>query len=219
MGKIPVELRNTIAENIRTCRRAFFPGRGGGKKCAEAFGVSPQQWSLWERAMRTPDELRLRQIADFFGVQQEWLRRNNSGKYPSGKDLAPQDPASHSEQLAEKHRKWTQIRNADPVQMAASRPAEQEPPESADRVTACHPNIPPMDCIATAMYSRANVELQGFLPPQFNAAIHLTDSAAAAVGTLFHETRMLARSLAGFDCFVRIEVYCNLANPIVVKAY
>lgn len=59
-----------------------FPGRGGGKKCAESFGVSPQQWSPWERGMRTPDELRLSQIADFFGVTVEFLRRDNSTRKP-----------------------------------------------------------------------------------------------------------------------------------------
>lgn len=80
MGKIPNELRETIARNIRDCRMKKFPGRGGGKKCAESFGVSPQQWSPWERGMRTPDELRLSQIADFFGVTVEFLRRDNSVK-------------------------------------------------------------------------------------------------------------------------------------------
>lgn len=78
MGKIPNELRETIARNIRECRYKKYPGRGGGKKCAEAFGVSPQQWSPWERGMRTPDELRLSQIANFFGVTVEYLRRDNS---------------------------------------------------------------------------------------------------------------------------------------------
>lgn len=78
MGKIPNELRETIARNIRECRLKKFPGRGGGKKCAEAFGVSPQQWSPWERGMRTPDELRLSQIASFFGVTVEFLRRDNN---------------------------------------------------------------------------------------------------------------------------------------------
>lgn len=76
MGKIPSELRETIARNIRECRLQKFPGRGGGKKCAEAFGVSPQQWSPWERGMRTPDELRLAQIAEFFDVTVEDLRRD-----------------------------------------------------------------------------------------------------------------------------------------------
>ena len=48
MGKIPENLRQIIAANIRACRMKKYPGRGGGKKCAEAFGVSPQQWSPWE---------------------------------------------------------------------------------------------------------------------------------------------------------------------------
>lgn len=80
MGKIPNELRVTIAKNIRDCRMKKFPGRGGGKRCAEAFGVSPQQWSPWERGMRTPDELRLSQIAKFFGVTVEFLRRDHTVK-------------------------------------------------------------------------------------------------------------------------------------------
>lgn len=82
MGKIPNELRETIARNIRDCRMKKFPGRGGGKKCAESFGVSPQQWSPWERGMRTPDELRLSQIAEFFGVTVEFLRRDNTVRKP-----------------------------------------------------------------------------------------------------------------------------------------
>ncbi len=84
MGKIPDELRETIARNIRECRIKKYPGRGGGKKCAEAFGVSPQQWSPWERGMRTPDELRLGQIAEFFGVTVEYLRRDNRPKQKQG---------------------------------------------------------------------------------------------------------------------------------------
>ncbi len=84
MGRIPDELRKTIAANIRAERVKNFPGRGGGKKCAEAFShyigrnVSPQQWSPWERGMRTPDESRLQQIADFFDTTVENLRRNTS---------------------------------------------------------------------------------------------------------------------------------------------
>lgn len=69
-------------ERCKHNRRKKFPGRGGGKKCAESFGVSPQQWSPWERGMRTPDELRLSQIADFFGVTVEFLRRDNSVRKP-----------------------------------------------------------------------------------------------------------------------------------------
>lgn len=86
MGKIPNELRETIARNIRECRMKKFPGRGGGKKCAESFGVSPQQWSPWERGMRTPDELRLSQIAEFFDVTVEYLRRDNSARFAEPKN-------------------------------------------------------------------------------------------------------------------------------------
>ncbi len=75
MGRIPDELRQIIAANIRAERMKKFPGRGGGKRCAEAFGVSPQQWSPWERGMRTPDEFRLQQLADFFCVTVEHMRR------------------------------------------------------------------------------------------------------------------------------------------------
>lgn len=94
MGKIPNELRETIAHNIRECRLKKFPGRGGGKKCAEAFGVSPQQWSPWERGMRTPDELRLSQIAAFFGVTVEYLRRDNSAPREMSAESASSVPGS-----------------------------------------------------------------------------------------------------------------------------
>ncbi|MCD8141424.1 MAG: helix-turn-helix transcriptional regulator [Planctomycetaceae bacterium] len=77
MGRIPEELRQTIAQNIRTCRMNKFPGRGGAKLCAQAFGVSPQQWSPWERGLRIPDETRLRKIAEFFGVDVDYLRKNH----------------------------------------------------------------------------------------------------------------------------------------------
>lgn len=83
MGKIPDELRATIARNIRNCRQKMFPGRGGQKKCAAAFSlhveknVSPQQWSPWERGLRTPDEVRLEQMAKFFGVTVEFLRKDH----------------------------------------------------------------------------------------------------------------------------------------------
>ena len=82
MGRIPQALRETIARNIRNCRLTKYPGRGGGKQCAEAFSryigknISPQQWSPWERGMRTPDETRLEQIAAFFGKTVEYMRRD-----------------------------------------------------------------------------------------------------------------------------------------------
>lgn len=99
MGKIPNELRETIARNIKENRQKKFPGRGGGKKCAEAFGVSPQQWSPWERGKRTPDELRLKQIADFFGVTVEDLRRDNR-KEPTKATPPPPRDSPHNEGMA-----------------------------------------------------------------------------------------------------------------------
>ncbi|MCC8165460.1 MAG: helix-turn-helix domain-containing protein [Planctomycetes bacterium] len=77
MGKTPAHLRQTIAKNIRQCRLDKYPGRGGSKKCAEDFGVSPQQWSPWENGKRTPDEVRLEQIAVFFGTTVEWIRTDH----------------------------------------------------------------------------------------------------------------------------------------------
>ena len=78
MTRIPQRLRETIARNIRAWRKKKYPGRGGAKLCAEDFGVSQQQWSPWERGLRTPDELRLQQIADFFGTTVELLRRDTN---------------------------------------------------------------------------------------------------------------------------------------------
>lgn len=76
MGKIPDDLRQIIADNIRKCRMKKFPGRGGGKKCAEAFEVSPQQWSPWECGKRTPGEDKMKQIAEFFNVSVAFLRQD-----------------------------------------------------------------------------------------------------------------------------------------------
>lgn len=84
MGKMPNALRENIARNIRDCRLKNFPGRGGGKRCAESFGVSPQQWSPWESGKRTPDELRLEQIANFFSTTVEWFRRDHRHEQPQG---------------------------------------------------------------------------------------------------------------------------------------
>lgn len=88
MGRIPNELRHTIAANIRAARKKRFPGRGGSMKCAEAFSqfigkrISPQQWSPWERGSRTPDEYRLQQMAEFFGITVEDLRRDTEPAIP-----------------------------------------------------------------------------------------------------------------------------------------
>ncbi len=90
MGKVPVDLRKNIATNIRTCRSGRYPKWGGSKKCAEDFGVSPQQWSQWESGKHMPDEYRMMQIADFFGVSTEFLRRDNS--VPGKETVEPRKP-------------------------------------------------------------------------------------------------------------------------------
>ncbi len=82
MGRIPGTLRETIGRNIKDCRLKKYPGRGGAKRCAEEFGVSPQQWSPWERGFRTPDESRLGEIAAFFGVTVAYLREDHSEPEP-----------------------------------------------------------------------------------------------------------------------------------------
>lgn len=79
MGKVPVDLRRNIAANIKNCRVAKYPMWGGAKLCAQAFGVTQQQWSQWERGAHMPDEYHMMQLASFFGVSTEWLRRDNSG--------------------------------------------------------------------------------------------------------------------------------------------
>lgn len=89
MGRVPQKLREIIAANIRECRLKKFPGQGGSKKCALAFGVSPQQWSPWERARRTPDEMRLSQLADFFGVTVDHLRHSHVPKPPTAPAAKP----------------------------------------------------------------------------------------------------------------------------------
>lgn len=92
MGKVPVDLRNNIATNIRRCRSNRFPKRGGSKQCAQAFGVSPQQWSQWERGRHMPDEYRMIELAKFFGVSTEYLRRDNAAASaaPLGECRKPQ---------------------------------------------------------------------------------------------------------------------------------
>jgi transcriptional regulator with XRE-family HTH domain len=78
MGKVPGDLRKNIAANIRDCRSKQYPRWGGSKLCAQDFGVSPQQWSQWERGTHMPDEFRMIEIARFFDVSTEYLRRDNT---------------------------------------------------------------------------------------------------------------------------------------------
>ncbi len=73
MTQVPQIIRTTIAQNIRRHRLQKYPGRGGAKACAAAFGVSPQQWSPWERGVRTPSEPYLRRLAEFFDTTVEEL--------------------------------------------------------------------------------------------------------------------------------------------------
>jgi transcriptional regulator with XRE-family HTH domain len=68
MSLNPQELRAIIAANIREMRMKKFPGRGGAKKCALSYGVSPQQWSPWERGTRTPGEAHMHRLSAFFQV-------------------------------------------------------------------------------------------------------------------------------------------------------
>lgn len=85
MGRIPASLRRIIGDNIHACRVEKHPERGGAKKCAEALGVSPQQWSPWERGFRTPDELHLERIAAYFGKTVEYMRRDNRQPEPDAR--------------------------------------------------------------------------------------------------------------------------------------
>lgn len=90
MGKVPVDLRKNIAVNIRHCRYIRYPMRGGAKKCAAAFGVSPQKWSQWECGKHMPDEYRMMKLAEFFDVSTEYLRRDNrDADDPHGGDRKP----------------------------------------------------------------------------------------------------------------------------------
>lgn len=62
------EQRDAVAEVIWALRRSRYPEHGGARRAAGDFGVSPTQWSQWETGKRMPGRLRLRQLAQFFGV-------------------------------------------------------------------------------------------------------------------------------------------------------
>jgi len=78
MGGETKELRFIVGENIKYCREQAYPGMGGSKECAEAFGVTQQQWSPWELGKRLPKEQRLAKIAEFFGTTVEWMRTRHN---------------------------------------------------------------------------------------------------------------------------------------------
>ncbi len=113
MGKMPDVLRETIARNIRHCRMHKYPGRGGGKKCAESFGVSPQQWSPWESGKRTPDEFRLEQIAAFFGRTVEWFCRDHRSETAGSPDGRPV-PEEEGREIVRTHVLGTAIESSRP---------------------------------------------------------------------------------------------------------
>lgn len=103
MGRIPNELREQTGRNIRKCREERYPERGGGKRCAEDLSkfvgrrISPQQWSLWERGARMPEEPRLLQIARFFGKTVEWMRGEHT--QPQESDSSRELPLSSETEL------------------------------------------------------------------------------------------------------------------------
>lgn len=75
MGRLTRDEKEIIAYNIAEMRKRKYPGHGGGKKCAEEFGVPAQQWSPWESGGRTPDDNRMAEIARFFKVPVSDLRK------------------------------------------------------------------------------------------------------------------------------------------------
>ena len=78
MGGETKELRLIVGENIKYCREQRFPGMGGSKECADAFGVTQQQWSPWELGKRLPKEKRLAKIAEFFDTTADWMRTRHN---------------------------------------------------------------------------------------------------------------------------------------------
>ena len=114
MSTIPDDLRRIIAANIRAERMKKYPGRGGCKQCAADFGVSPQQWSPWERGKRTPHETHLQSLADFFGVSVEDLRRDHSPPPPPEISPAPSSQAvvcTESDILWQLHKVFSGVAN------------------------------------------------------------------------------------------------------------
>ena len=95
MSRIPQSLRETIARNIKACRMKNSPGRAGSQRCAKDFGVCPQQWSQWERGHRTPNEMHMLQLAQFFKTTVENLRRDKDAP-PRIKAEEPKEPELNS---------------------------------------------------------------------------------------------------------------------------
>ena len=95
MARTPRHIRMIIARNIRELKERKFPGRGGSKKCADALGVTPQQWSPWEIGARGPDEKTLKAIAKLFGVTvDDLLRESEPEPQAVAATAAPTSPAA-----------------------------------------------------------------------------------------------------------------------------
>ncbi len=67
-------LVRAISRTITRLREQRFPGYGGKKKCAEAFGVHPQVWRDWEKGHRTPGPVYQRKLTEFFNITLSQLR-------------------------------------------------------------------------------------------------------------------------------------------------
>lgn len=80
MARITNSIRRIVSSNIRALQKKKYPERGGGQRCAADFGVSPQQWSPWSTGKRMPDESRMEELADFFGVTVAWLREDHGNQ-------------------------------------------------------------------------------------------------------------------------------------------
>ena len=74
-----VTLAKKISESIRSSRIRLFPGHGGQRKAAEAFGIDYGVWNKWEAGRKVPTEANQRRLAEFFGIPVGELR----GDWPS----------------------------------------------------------------------------------------------------------------------------------------
>lgn len=85
-----------VAVNIQRLRSIKFPGHGGQKEAAKAFGVALQMWNAWEKGRVFPSDSYQRKIADFFKVNVEELRGGEVDEAGDlrAEQLEPQQDAS-----------------------------------------------------------------------------------------------------------------------------
>lgn len=195
MGKMPDALRRTIARNIRECRMRKFPGRGGGKKCAAAFGVSPQQWSPWERGARTPDESRLGQMAEFFGVTVEWLRKDHYGAVgpraiDAGTPASPYLP--HGPSMAQ----------------GAIMPNPALPHASPQTSTTPSPSI---ELVATYYFNRNSLFHEAPLP-RFHPHYPVNDTTRFLIERFGRELKDICGPLVLHNCLFHVDIMSDAMN-------